>query len=339
MMENPMRNNSLILATCVVLALAAALPATAQGQGQKSEQGVVIQSVTGTTTAPSPDVLRQSLEQRLAARRATQGVPGDSPAVSGTTVIRSADGTLVLNNGVTVPNAVLTIAGGGPKEKAAYLGVAATPVNAALREQLKLQRGIGVLVERTEKDSPAEQAGLKRYDVIEKIDDQWLINGQQLAVLIRMHKPADEVKLSVIRQGERQVVTAKLIEKEVAALDEKSLWGLPVGAITDDGLNDGTVNILFRQMPADLKERLPGVFSGQGKMNATISDEKYRYTITTENGSTHLLAQDAAGNVVYDGPVDTDEQIGNLPMEISTKVKSFIPRFRTIRPKPMPGSR
>jgi hypothetical protein len=332
-MEITMRYPLFIPLAYAALALLATRPATAQDQVQKTQQGIVIQSIGGAATAPSPDGQNQTLEQRMASRRAVQIVPGDAQAAT------SINGTVMLNNGMAVPGAVLTIAGGGPKEKAAYLGVAATPVNAALREQLKLQRGIGVLIDRTEKDSPAEQAGLKRYDVIEKIDDQWLINGQQLAVLIRMHKPGDEVKLSIVRQGERQVVTAKLIEKEVAALDEKNLWGLPVGTITDSGLNDGTVNILFKQMPADLKERLPGVFSGQGKMNATISDEKYRYTITTENGSTHLLAQDAAGNIIYDGPVDTDEQIGNLPSDISEKVKMFIPKFRTIRPKPLPGQR
>jgi hypothetical protein len=317
-----MRNHSFIPLTFAALALLSARSAHAQYRVQSTDQGIVIQSSGGTTTSPAPDVMAQSLEQRMAARRAAESVPG----------------TLLLNNGVTLRNGVLTIAGSGPKEKGAYLGVAATPVNAALREQLKLQPGIGILVDRVEKQSPAEQAGLKRYDVIEKIDDQWLINGQQLAVLIRMHKPGEEVKLSIIRQGERQVVTAKLIEKEVAALDEKNLWGLPVGTVTDSGLNDGTVNILFNKVPADLSERLPGIFSGQGKMNATISDDKYRYSITTENGSTRLLVQDAAGNMVYDGPVDTDEQIGNLPTDISEKVKMLIPKFRTIRPKPMPGA-
>ena len=44
------------------------------------------------------------------------------------------------------------------KEKAAFLGVVATAADPALRDQLKLQRGIGLVVQAVTDDSPASNA-------------------------------------------------------------------------------------------------------------------------------------------------------------------------------------
>jgi hypothetical protein len=56
-------------------------------------------------------------------------------------------------------------------EKAAFLGVATSPAPDTLRAQLDLPRGVGLVVDFVEKDSPAEAAGLKVHDVLEKLDD------------------------------------------------------------------------------------------------------------------------------------------------------------------------
>src|SRR4051812_40039727 len=109
----------------------------------------------------------------------------------------------------------------GKTEKAAFLGVSGSPVMPVLREQLKLPRGVGLVVEHVEPKSPAEAAGIKQYDVLHKIGDQLLVNAHQLAVLVRMHKPDEEVTLTLLRQGESKDVKVKLTEKEVMALDDQ----------------------------------------------------------------------------------------------------------------------
>ena len=50
-----------------------------------------------------------------------------------------------------------------------------------------------------ERGSPAAEAGLLQNDVLEKLDDQLLVNTAQFTVLVRSKKPGDEVTLSVIR--------------------------------------------------------------------------------------------------------------------------------------------
>ena len=69
--------------------------------------------------------------------------------------------------------------------------VSASAVQAAARH--------GLVIKSTEKDGPAEQAGLQENDLITKLDDQWLVNSQQFGVLVRMHKPGDEVTLTGLR--------------------------------------------------------------------------------------------------------------------------------------------
>jgi hypothetical protein len=91
------------------------------------------------------------------------------------------------------------------------LGVHVSQVSQALRKQLKLPEGVGLLVEHVVDGSAA---GLQRYDVLHKLGDQLLINSGQLTVLVRMYEPESKVTLSVIRDGE--VVAVEVVLKAVA---------------------------------------------------------------------------------------------------------------------------
>ena len=97
------------------------------------------------------------------------------------------------------------------------LGVHVSEVSQGLRKQLKLPEGVGLLVEHLVDGSAATTAGLQRYDVLHKLDDQLLINSGQLGVLVRMREPESKVTLSVIRDGEGVAVVAVLKAVAVTA--------------------------------------------------------------------------------------------------------------------------
>src|SRR5438094_7079692 len=61
-------------------------------------------------------------------------------------------------------------------ERGTFLGLRTSNASAALREQLELAKGFGLVVETVEKDSPAEKASVQQYDVLQKLDDQLLVN-------------------------------------------------------------------------------------------------------------------------------------------------------------------
>jgi putative serine protease PepD len=59
-------------------------------------------------------------------------------------------------------------------------------------------------------DTPAERAGLRKDDVIVAVGDQPVNDGIALIVAIRTHRPGETVTMSVVRDGEEQVVEVEL---------------------------------------------------------------------------------------------------------------------------------
>ncbi len=105
-----------------------------------------------------------------------------------------------------------------PLQKAAYLGVSLTVPPAALRSQLALPPGTGVVVSYIAPDGPAGKV-LKPFDILTRLDDQILVNPEQVAVLIRLHKPGDRITLEIVRNGERKPVKIVLGEKALPPLE------------------------------------------------------------------------------------------------------------------------
>ncbi len=64
-----------------------------------------------------------------------------------------------------------------------------------------LPPGIGFVVISTDEGGPARAAGIREYDLLWKLGDQMLVNEAQLAALLRLSKPGDEVVLSGFRGG------------------------------------------------------------------------------------------------------------------------------------------
>jgi hypothetical protein len=94
-----------------------------------------------------------------------------------------------------------------------FLGVNLSEPPPVLRAQLGLPEGTGLVVENVVPGSPAQQAGVQRFDVLQKLDDQLLINVEQTTVLVRGHKAGQAVTLTVIRNAKPKTLTAKLAEQ------------------------------------------------------------------------------------------------------------------------------
>uniref|UniRef100_A0AAU2V2M0 Trypsin-like peptidase domain-containing protein n=1 Tax=Streptomyces sp. NBC_00003 TaxID=2903608 RepID=A0AAU2V2M0_9ACTN len=59
-------------------------------------------------------------------------------------------------------------------------------------------------------DGPGAKAGIKSQDVITKVDGQRVHSGEELIVKIRAHRPGDQLKLTVQRDGKPQELTLTL---------------------------------------------------------------------------------------------------------------------------------
>lgn len=196
------------------------------------------------------------------------------------------------------------------KEKVAFLGVSSSPVPPSLRPHLALPKGVGLVVERVEPDSPAMEAGLKEFDVLYKLGDQLLVNTEQLATLVRINNPGDEVTLTIIREGKPLEVKAKLVEREVAIAPQFE----PRNMVFPRGQID-----LLRELEVPLPEIVGGRAAQSAKI--VVADNEHTLTITVKDGARTLLATDKDGTVIYEGPIDTKEQVDELPEEIREKVR------------------
>jgi S1-C subfamily serine protease len=81
-----------------------------------------------------------------------------------------------------------------------YLGVCFMTVEEALPRQPSI-KGFGVVVMGVAPDTPAQRAGLRNGDVIEKVDGVALNNGQTFGGVIQLHNPGDAVRLTALRSG------------------------------------------------------------------------------------------------------------------------------------------
>jgi len=200
-----------------------------------------------------------------------------------------------------------------------------------LRDQLKLPSGSGLVVERVEPNSPAEAAGMKVSDIVQKLDDQVLINPHQFGVLVRNLKPDVEIKLAIIRETKPQSVAIKPVEKDLAPLDETAAYGAAMPwreTITANNARYGGGGGKFTLTAA--KPGQPG--TGAGDFFTAID----RTEMVTDNGTTVItttvgnkgerranVVDKATGKIIFDGAIDTDEQRQALPKEVQDQLKDL----------------
>lgn len=92
-----------------------------------------------------------------------------------------------------------------------YLGVSIEDVRKEEAKELDIPVG-GVLIVTVENDSPAERAGLKKWDVIVAINDKKIKNALELSMKIAESKPGETVSLTLYRRNEKLTVKVTMVE-------------------------------------------------------------------------------------------------------------------------------
>jgi serine protease Do len=124
-----------------------------------------------------------------------------------------------------------------------WLGILPADIDNNMAEALGLSKPGGVLVESVEPDSPAEQGGLKRGDVILDVDGKAVKDAQGFRFMIADAGPGAKVKMKINRDGDIKNLTFALGDRskflEVASGDttretENTWLGLDVSTLTKD---------------------------------------------------------------------------------------------------------
>lgn len=96
-----------------------------------------------------------------------------------------------------------------PSDKQTELGMVISPVEQALREQLKLSEESGILVREVKKGSLAEKMGFQQYDIALSVNDEGIENIWEFKRVMKEALQKDVVQVSIIRKGEKQVLKYK----------------------------------------------------------------------------------------------------------------------------------
>ncbi len=114
-----------------------------------------------------------------------------------------------------------------------FLGVNADPINADIAEQVGLPKDTkGVIVTDTTPDGPADKAGVRRRDVILKVNGKATSNFDDLRLSISQMPPGTKATLDISRDGKPLTVTAVL--GQFGEKPNQLLEGVEVGKLGDE---------------------------------------------------------------------------------------------------------
>ncbi|AWH83602.1 serine protease [Flavobacterium album] len=180
------------------------------------------------------------------------------------------------------------------------LGVKGGELNSALAKDLGIDETKGFYVNDVIADSGAKKAGIKKGDIITKIDDREINGFADINASIVTKRPNDVVKVSVNRDGKMMLVPVKLSKNEINSFtydgleledvtdaDKKKLkidYGVKIKEITDedwmpyyDELKDGIILRIGNMKATDIE-------SVSKVLENKRPNQKVRVEMLTKNG-------------------------------------------------------
>jgi serine protease Do len=155
-----------------------------------------------------------------------------------------------------------------------FLGVTIQDITPDLAESFKLKDTKGVLVPDVTADSAAAKAGLKAGDIVTAFDGRPVEKAAEFQRRVAMKKPGSEVELTILRDGKKQTLTAKLEERpsdeQIAANTTKEQasekLGVTVQNLTDDLAKQfgfvGQKGVLVTDVESDSPAAMAGIQPG-----------------------------------------------------------------------------
>ncbi len=105
-------------------------------------------------------------------------------------------------------------------EKRPMIGVTLSDVSEALAGQLGIDAEQSVVISGLSEGMPAEKSGLKKFDVVVKIDGKVGASSDALGNAVRSRKPGDTIALGVLREGKPLEITVTVGEGSPTAVFE-----------------------------------------------------------------------------------------------------------------------
>ena len=135
----------------------------------------------------------------------------------------------------------------------------------------KTETGGATVLEVT-KGSPAEKAGIKKDDIITKVNDTKIVNPENLFETIHNFKPGDKVKVIFKRAGKEQTVIATLDKSEPKVFSYNYNYKMPPMPDMGDMGDMGMGNMQWRMGPPKLGIKAQDAEDGKGVNLLEVED-------------------------------------------------------------------
>jgi Do/DeqQ family serine protease len=103
------------------------------------------------------------------------------------------------------------------------LGVEGGELNSKASKELGVNDTEGFYINKVNKNSGAEKAGLQKGDIIKKLDSQKITSFSELSGYISTKRPNDKVQVTYVRDGETKTVPVTLIKNDIVTTEFKGL--------------------------------------------------------------------------------------------------------------------
>ncbi len=176
----------------------------------------------------------------------------------------------------------------------AWLGLQVAKPDEMLIAQIpSLPRGIGFVVKSLNSGGPAQAAGLLEFDLLWKIGDQMLANEAQLATLLRLNRPGDEIAISGFRGGKPISFKLKL---GLAPIFKKPF----PGSLVESAILPGAYNCPMRVV--NVTDKIVSYKADDGQAQVNRDGQIYKIQIHDSNA---LL--------IYDGELSKEVSLDTIP--------------------------
>lgn len=180
------------------------------------------------------------------------------------------------------------------------LGVVIQDLTRELAEAFGLEADVrGVVIAEVQPGSAADRAGLREGDVVVDIDGQPVVSAARLRNEVGVRRIGETVRLTVLRDGKRRTIKAKIAERPGAGRGEQELHRLLSGARFVDG-EDGRGVVV-----AGLQQGSPAARSGLRPGDVIVSVNRApissvrELSQALERGGERLLLRVLRGNSAF----------------------------------------
>ncbi len=164
-----------------------------------------------------------------------------------------------------------------------------------------LPQGIGFVVKSIDEGGPAQAAGINELDLLWKFGDQMLVNEAQLATLLRLSKPGQEVVISGFRGGRPLELKLKL----------------------------GQSPLLQKPFSGEMVESaiLPGACPGPMRMvnvadkTASFSNDDGRVQIRRDGTGYHVKIDGPTDELIFEGDIVDSDSLSKVPEDWHRRIQ------------------